>query len=79
MDNRIEDIFRSLLANIETLDSTLHSMCRSELIVNNDECQCLIDDIREACISTLHGVLSVERKLQGNAFVIPEDVSAAIE
>ena len=79
MDHRIEDIFESLLVNIETLDNTLMSVSRSEILAGDEKCLGLIENIREACISTLQSVQSIERKLQGNAFVIPKDALAALE
>jgi hypothetical protein len=79
MDQRIEDIFTSLLGNIETLDHTLMTMDRSELLFGDEKCLGLMEHIREACISTLQNVQSIERKVQGNAFVIPVHLQARLE
>jgi hypothetical protein len=79
MDNRIEDIFVSLLANIETLDNTLVSLSRSELFVADEKWLGIIEKIRETCISILYSILSVERRLQGNAFIIPKDIAPDTE
>ncbi|MFW0777299.1 MAG: hypothetical protein ACN2B6_06235 [Rickettsiales bacterium] len=73
MDHRIEDILVSLIANVETLDDTLLSLCRSDLLSEGEKCQALVDNTREACISTLHTIMSVERKIQGQAFIMPDE------
>ena len=79
MDHRIEDIFVSLLANIETLDNALISASRSELFVADEKCLGLVEHIREACMSTLHSVLAVERKLQGKSFAMPDEINVPLE
>lgn len=79
MDHRLRDILKSLVVNIEVLDEELVRFARSELFVPDGECLGLIEHIRDACMATLQNVQSVERKIQGSAFVIPPTVAATLE
>ena len=79
MDDRLQDILRSLLVNIEVLDNELMRFMRCELFVADGTCPGLIENIRDTCISTLQNIQSLERKLQGNAFIIPANVAATLE
>ena len=75
MDDRIEDILKSLLCNIETLDATLMRISRSDVFTADNRCFGLIEQIRDGCISTLQVANAIEHRLQSSAFVIPPHLS----
>lgn len=73
MDHKLENILASLIKNIKTLDDILLTMSRSELIIDSYKCFGLINEIREVCMSTLHNILSIELRIQGNKFSVTDD------
>ena len=79
MDNRIEEIIKSLLCNIETLDSTLMRISRSDVFTPDTQCFGLLEQIRDSCISTLQVTRAIEHKLQSAAFIIPPHIVATLE
>lgn len=79
MDKRLDDILDSLLRNIETLDATLMRLHRSELLYATEGSFGRLEQVRDACISALQAAQSIERKLQGAAFVLPAQVAQRLD
>jgi hypothetical protein len=79
MDRRIYGILKSLLVNIDVLDSQVMGLLRSEQFRPDEDCMRIVEHIRTSCTTTLQSVESLERAFQGSAFVIPKDVMTTLE
>lgn len=79
MDKRIYGILKSLLINIDVLDSQLMGLLRSEQFRPDEECTRLLEHVRSSCTAALQSMESLERAIQSNAFIIPKDVMGKLE